>query len=275
MGNSTKTYFVEPICILRPMARHIKRSFAYIKMMFSFLFLLTTPQLVVEGSHMMAPRISRFDMAMDAKFQQATATLDLTGKERREETCFDTCKEYPGCGGVYIKDTTCHLVDKSVTNQTNSLVAEPGTNSYLLKELSGWDTWVSPEVPSPSQTTRAPATTQPPTTTTTIATTTTTAGMVGNVTMGFRFLNDDVDKWSQIPLQNRDPSECCSICESERTPNQQLDVVNVRFLAQTMCLCNTLLPETAGLPDIEANNNFAYQWCIEPDPWWDHNWALV
>ena len=145
----------------------------------------------------MAPRISRFDMAMDAKFQQvdqyiifdfiwkearsqihlfwdthglhfyfqATATLDLTGKELKREACFDTCKEYPGCGGVYIKvwtwnalysffltfphlkflcihhfhviaqDTTCHLVDKSVTNQTNSLVAEPGTNSYLLKEL--------------------------------------------------------------------------------------------------------------------------------------------
>ena len=49
-------------------------------------------------------------------------------------------------------------------------------------------------MPSPSQTTRAPATTQPPTTTTTIATTTTTTGMVGNVTMGFRFVNDDVDK---------------------------------------------------------------------------------
>ena len=68
--NSTKAYSVEPICILGLMARHIKRSFAYIKMMFAFLFLLIIPQHVVEGSHMMAPRISRFDMAMDAKFQQ-------------------------------------------------------------------------------------------------------------------------------------------------------------------------------------------------------------
>ena len=68
--NSTRAYFVGPICILRLMAKHIKRSFAFIKMMFAFLFLLTTQQLVVEASHMMAPRISRFDMAMDAKFQQ-------------------------------------------------------------------------------------------------------------------------------------------------------------------------------------------------------------
>ena len=37
-----------------------------------------------------------------------------------------------------LQDSTCHLVDKSVTNQTNSLVAEPGTNSYLLKELRYW-----------------------------------------------------------------------------------------------------------------------------------------
>jgi len=53
------------------MARHIIGGYiAFIKMMFAFLFLLTIPQLVVEGSHMMAPRISRFDMAKDAKFQQ-------------------------------------------------------------------------------------------------------------------------------------------------------------------------------------------------------------
>ena len=69
--NSTTVYFVEPMCILRPMARHIIGGYiAFIKMMFAFLFLLTIPQLVVEGSHMMAPRISRFDMAKDAKFQQ-------------------------------------------------------------------------------------------------------------------------------------------------------------------------------------------------------------
>ena len=69
--NSTTVYFVEPMCILRPMARQIIGGYiAFIKMMFAFLFLLTIPQLVVEGSHMMAPRISRFDMAKDAKFQQ-------------------------------------------------------------------------------------------------------------------------------------------------------------------------------------------------------------
>ena len=34
---------------------------------------------------------------------QASATLDLTGKELGDEVCFDTCKEYTNCGGVYIK----------------------------------------------------------------------------------------------------------------------------------------------------------------------------
>ena len=34
-------------------------------------------------------------------------------------------------------------------------------------------------------------------------------------------------------------------------------------------------PVAGGLPDIEANENFGYQWCIQPDPWWDHDWALV
>merc|ERR1712012_771865 len=260
--------------ILRLMAKHIKRSFAFIKMMFAFLFLLTIPQHVVEGSHMMAPRISRFDMAMDAKFQQTTATLDLTGKELKKEVCFDTCKEYSGCGGVYIKDSTCHLVDKSVTNQTNSLVAEPGTNSYLLKELSGWDTWVSPEAPSPSQ-----STTQPPTTTTTIATTTTTtanatAGFTGNVTMGFKFKNSDVEKFSNVPVggPNRPSSACCSRCESERAPDEILDAVSIRIQGQSrICQCMTL---KVDMPMITADDSFAYLWCVEP-PWaWDHNWMI-
>ena len=34
---------------------------------------------------------------------QVSATLDLTGKELGDEVCFDTCKEYTNCGGVYIK----------------------------------------------------------------------------------------------------------------------------------------------------------------------------
>ena len=34
-------------------------------------------------------------------------------------------------------------------------------------------------------------------------------------------------------------------------------------------------PAAGGLPDIEANDKFGYQWCIQPDPWWDHDWALV
>jgi len=100
--------------------------------------------------------------------------------------------------------------------------------------------------------------------------------MSGNMTMGFKFVNEHVDTYGNgIALQNRDPSECCSICESERMPNQQLDVAVVRYLAQTKCLCQTLEPAAGGLPDIEANEIFGYQWCIQPDPWWDHDWALV
>ena len=34
---------------------------------------------------------------------QDSATLDLTGKELGNVVCFDTCKEDPNCGGVYIK----------------------------------------------------------------------------------------------------------------------------------------------------------------------------
>ena len=34
---------------------------------------------------------------------QDSATLDLTGKELGNMVCFDTCKEDPNCGGVYIK----------------------------------------------------------------------------------------------------------------------------------------------------------------------------
>ena len=68
--NSTRAYFVGPICILRLMARPIMGYLAFGKIKFAYLFLLFTPQLVVEGSHMMAPRISRFDRAIDAKFQQ-------------------------------------------------------------------------------------------------------------------------------------------------------------------------------------------------------------
>ena len=103
---------------------------------------------------------------------QASATLDLTGKELGNDVCFDTCKEYTNCGGVYIKvrsfiyfpspfisnvflyillvaitqsklaidfsnvqDKTCHLVDKSVVERQNSLVADLGTTSYTLLPL--------------------------------------------------------------------------------------------------------------------------------------------
>ena len=34
---------------------------------------------------------------------QASATLDLTGKELGDEVCFDTCKEHTNCGAAYIK----------------------------------------------------------------------------------------------------------------------------------------------------------------------------
>ena len=95
---------------------------------------------------------------------QDSATLDLTGKELGNVVCFDTCKEDPNCGGVYIKvksmnilslyhtssniyscklaidgsnvqDNTCHLVDKAVAEQQNSLVADLGTTSYTLLPL--------------------------------------------------------------------------------------------------------------------------------------------
>ena len=74
--------------------------------------------LAVEGVISMPPRITRFEAAKNKKFQQVieilmpffginriqdTATLDLTGKELANDVCFDTCKEYPNCGGVYLK----------------------------------------------------------------------------------------------------------------------------------------------------------------------------
>ena len=52
---------------------------------------------------MRAFKFNYFDIHGLHFYFQATATLDLTGKELKREACFDTCKEYPGCGGVYIK----------------------------------------------------------------------------------------------------------------------------------------------------------------------------
>ena len=47
---------------------------------------------------------------------QDSATLDLTGKELGNVVCFDTCKEDPNCGGVYIKVKSVDILSLHYTS---------------------------------------------------------------------------------------------------------------------------------------------------------------